>query len=59
MDVRQHGQLLKVEQLAAALNVPVSWVYKKAEQDALPCIRVGRYLRFDLAQVLSSLGGVQ
>ena len=55
MDARPHGPLLKVEELAAALNVPVSWVYKKAEQGALPCLRVGRYLRFDLARVLASL----
>jgi excisionase family DNA binding protein len=54
MEARQHGPLLKVEELASALNVPVSWVYKKAEQGSLPCIRVGRYLRFDLATVLAS-----
>jgi excisionase family DNA binding protein len=46
--------LLTVDELAAALNVRTSWVYKKAEQGALPCVRVGRYLRFVLADVLAS-----
>lgn len=49
-------RLLKVEEVAEALNVPISWVYKKAEQGILPCIRVGRYLRFDLAAVMASFG---
>lgn len=57
METRRHGPLLKVCELAATLNVPVSWVYKKAEQGTLPCIRVGRYLRFDLAAVLASFEG--
>lgn len=51
---RKQGPLLKVDELAAVLNVPVSWVYKKVEQGTLPCIRVGRYLRFDLDHVLAS-----
>lgn len=54
---RQQDRLMKVEQLAEVLNVPISWVYKKAEQGGIPCIRVGRYLRFDLAKVLVSLEG--
>lgn len=47
-------KLLKVQEVADALNVPTSWVYKKAEQGVLPCVRVGRYLRFDLAEVMAS-----
>jgi excisionase family DNA binding protein len=47
-------RLLDVEEVAKALHVPKSWVYKKAEKGELPCIRVGRYLRFDLGQVMAS-----
>jgi excisionase family DNA binding protein len=51
------GRLLKVEEVAQALSVPPSWVYKQAETGEIPCIRVGRYLRFDLDEVMTWLRG--
>ena len=57
MQVQGIVRLLKVEEVAQALNVPTSWVYKKAERGELPCVRVGRYLRFDLQQVMASFVG--
>ena len=50
--------LLDPKQLAAYLNVPVSWVYERtrpAAKDPLPVERVGKYVRFDLAAVLEHL----
>jgi excisionase family DNA binding protein len=52
-----HGdqrELLEPEELAAKLKVPVSWVYEQSRQGKIPTHRLGRYIRFDLAQVLAS-----
>lgn len=38
--------LLDVEQAAALLNVRPSWVREATRAERLPCIRVGRHLRF-------------
>lgn len=50
--------LLTPEELAAKLAVPPSWVRERTrerarirEGDPLPCIRLGRYVRFSWAQV--------
>ena len=48
------AQLLTPEQLADRLKVPVSWVYEQSRQGGIPTHRVGRYIRFDLAEVLES-----
>ena len=50
--------LLSVDQLAENLNVPKSWVYSRTREtgpDAMPKIRVGKYRRFILADVLAWL----
>lgn len=39
--------LLNAKQLASRLSVPVSWVYQRSATDGIPCVRVGRYVRFD------------
>jgi len=57
MHVRERHPLLKVEELADELNVPTTWVYKKSAEGSLPSVRVGRYLRFDLDEVMAWLRG--
>lgn len=52
----QREQLLDVEGLAEYLGVKPSWVYGKVATRELPCVRVGRYLRFRLDEVMRSLG---
>lgn len=50
--------ILTVEELAKRLKVPVSWVYEKQRarySNPLPTLKIGRYLRFDWAQVSSWL----
>lgn len=47
--------LLDVGELAAYLGVKPSWVYSKVVTGELPCLRVGRYLRFRLSEVLSRM----
>jgi hypothetical protein len=50
--------LLTPEQLAERLQVPKSWVFEQTRHRAkvrnkspLPCIRMGKYLRFSWIQV--------
>ena len=50
--------LLSVDELAESLKVPKSWVYSRSREkgpDAIPRIRVGKYLRFELSQVMEWL----
>jgi excisionase family DNA binding protein len=44
-----------VQSLAEFLRVPRSRIYALAAAGVLPCIRLGRQLRFDRAAVLASL----
>ena len=43
------GELLTVDELAALLKVPKSWVYARTRRrgsQRLPHVKVGKYLRF-------------
>jgi len=40
------GPLLRPEQAAALLAVKTSWIYDAVRTGRLPCIRVGRHIRF-------------
>jgi len=48
------AELLTTEELAAKLKVPRSWVYEQSRQHKIPTHHIGRYIRFDLAEVLES-----
>jgi len=46
---------LDIDELAKILGIKRSWVYGQTRlrgADAIPCLRVGKYLRFDLPKVL-------
>ena len=52
------GDILTPQELAARLKVSTSWVFEQTRQRAkvrtkspLPCIRMGKYLRFSWPQV--------
>ena len=50
--------LLSVKELADKLNVPKSWIYSRTREDgpeAMPSIKVGKYCRFVLDNVLDWL----
>lgn len=51
------AHLLTVKELADVLSVPESWVYARTATGEIPCLRVGRYVRFRLAEVLRWLEG--
>jgi excisionase family DNA binding protein len=53
-------KLLSVNELSETLNVPKSWVYSRSREtgpDAIPRIKVGKYVRFELDAVLAWLRG--
>src|SRR3954469_750416 len=45
------GPLLDAKGAAALLNVPASWVLAEARADRIPYVRLGRYVRFDAAEL--------
>ena len=48
--------LLTVSEIAKHLRVPRSWIYSKTREtgsDSIPRIKVGKYLRFKLEDVMS------
>jgi len=47
-------ELLDPDALAQRLQVPVSWVYEQSRLGNIPTHRLGRYIRFDFAEVLRS-----
>jgi excisionase family DNA binding protein len=48
------AELLTPEDLAEKLKVPLSWVYEQSRQGNIPTHRMGRYIRFDLREVIES-----
>jgi len=47
-------ELLTPEQLAKKLLLPLSWVYEQSRLGKIPTHKLGRYIRFDLHEVLAS-----
>ena len=47
-------ELLSPEELAERLKVRLSWVYEQSRQNNIPTHRLGRYIRFDLQEVIAS-----
>jgi excisionase family DNA binding protein len=43
--------LLDAKGAAALLNVPATWVLAEARADRIPHVRLGRYVRFDTAEL--------
>jgi excisionase family DNA binding protein len=48
------AELLTPEELAGTLKVPLSWVYEQSRQGNIPTHRMGRYIRFNLHEVIES-----
>lgn len=44
--LRLDKPLLKPEQAAALLAVRTSWIYEAVRTNRLPCLRIGRHIRF-------------
>ena len=44
-------RLLTAAEVAELLKVPVSWVRESTRSGAMPCVELGRYRRYVLADV--------
>jgi len=51
------GELITAQELADRLKVPVSWVYQRTRlgQEAIPHVKMGKYVRFDWDEVIAFL----
>jgi excisionase family DNA binding protein len=48
---RLDGPLLRPDQAAELLSVKTSWVYEAVRTGKLPCLRIGRHIRFTRAML--------
>ena len=48
------SELITAKELAKRLNVQVSWIYRRTRlgQEAIPHVKMGKYVRFDWEKVL-------
>lgn len=51
MEKANSDRLLTVEEIAHYLNVKKSWIYEQVGKRAIPCKRIGKYLRFRISEV--------
>ncbi len=47
--------LLRPVEVVSLLGVSRSWLYDAAKSGRIPCVRLGRYVRFDRGDVLAWL----
>ena len=50
-------RLFTIKEAAEALRIPISWLYERTRRNAVPCRRIGKYVRFtegDLREIISS-----
>ena len=48
-------ELVSAKTLAATLSLPISCIYEYAKAGRIPCVRAGKHVRFNAAQVLAAL----
>jgi hypothetical protein len=53
----EHENLVDIKEMAAILRVPVTWLYQRTHlgPQAIPFIKVGRYVRFEPQVVIDFL----
>ena len=50
-------RLFTITEAAEVLRIPISWLYERTRRNAIPCRRIGKYVRFtegDLREIISS-----
>jgi excisionase family DNA binding protein len=53
-------RLFTIREAAEALRIPISWLYERTRRNAIPCRRLGKYVRFteeDLNKIISATTG--
>ena len=53
------GPLLRPDEAAHLLSVKTSWVYEAVRAGRVPCLRVGRHIRFTRGMLEEWLAGQQ
>lgn len=48
-----HTKILTPKELAELLKVQVSWIYEQTRKGTIPCVKLGKYYRFHLDEVLA------
>jgi excisionase family DNA binding protein len=51
------ARLFTIQEAAEVLRIPISWLYERTRRNAIPCRRLGKYVRFseeDLAKIMSA-----
>ena len=48
------AKLLSAEEMESATSIPASWFATQARERRIPFRKLGRYVRFDLAEVMAS-----
>jgi len=48
-------KLLTAKELAKRINVGPSWLLRRARENRIPHVRMGKYVRFDASEVLECL----
>ena len=63
MDLSEwNSDLMTIAEIARVLHVPVSWVYERTRRrgkEQIPHIKLGKYLRFEMAVVRTWLNGLR
>lgn len=55
-------KLLTIKELADLLKIPVSWIYSRTRiksEDSIPCVRIGKYVRFVEEEVIEWINNQQ
>jgi excisionase family DNA binding protein len=45
------AKLLTIDEVAALLQVPKSWIYERTRHGTIPHLKLGKYLRFPTAEL--------
>jgi excisionase family DNA binding protein len=61
-NISDNSELLTIDEVAARMKVPTSWVYERTRRrgtEQIPHYKLGKYLRFDLTEVNAWLSTMQ
>lgn len=52
------NELFTIDELSELLKIPKNWIYSRTrikDENSIPCIRIGKYVRFIAADVIEWL----
>lgn len=52
---QEHSTLMTTDELATYLRVPKTWLYDRTRDNTIPHVKVGKYVRFSLPDILAWL----